>query len=221
MSHDANSEDEAYYLGEDVGEDEEGVMSEEEQVVEDKPTPPPPPPMAKPPKPPTPSSPQPPTPSSPAPAPPSPPLAKATVTLDQTQSFRDAKTGYEVPTPLQLFLMYDQDGSHGVAYPEFERMLLELDAAGDVPKKDFEAHARKEFEQVDLNHDGLISIDEFYLYYVSKGAPLLLPPLTALPRCALPTATWQRGADAAAAVAGLSVEGWRTAVAQGAPIVSY
>lgn len=160
-------------------------------------------------------------------------------------SSRDAATGLDLPSPLQLFMQYDVDGSRGVKPDEFKQvrrgthntatslghrcgrylpwhhhhvckqymrqatlpllvltllalmpaarhgrpwlptwlqsdavllacllcclqMLYDLDGLQSVPRKEADVYVMHEFEEADLNHDGVISIDEFFYYFYKE-----------------------------------------------------
>mmetsp|Transcript_27365 Transcript_27365/g.59862 ORF Transcript_27365/g.59862 Transcript_27365/m.59862 type:complete len:924 (-) Transcript_27365:761-3532(-) len=93
-----------------------------------------------------------------------PPTAAEMDALD----YEDKRTGLELPSPLQLFLQYDTDKSGGISRDELGRMLCDLDGLAGVPQKKRDEYVDQQFDKADLNHDGLISIDEFYLYFYSQ-----------------------------------------------------
>lgn len=93
-------------------------------------------------------------------------LEKATLNklnLDCT----DKRTGLCLPSPLTLFLQYDADRTGGINRNEFGQMLFDMDHLSNLSKKKRDEYIKKEFEIADLNHDNLISIDEFFLYFYS------------------------------------------------------
>jgi len=75
------------------------------------------------------------------------------------------ETGVDIPSPLQLFMMYDKDGTCSMEMPEFGQMLYDLDGMEEVPPTIRNQYICSEFDTADLNHDGVISVDEFYFYY--------------------------------------------------------
>ncbi|MEW5310237.1 MAG: hypothetical protein WDW38_002054 [Sanguina aurantia] len=79
----------------------------------------------------------------------------------------DTKTGIEVPSPLQLFVMYDVDYTGALTLDEFKQLLLDLDGLRAMPAKDVDAYVGREFHRADMNHDHHLSLDEFYHYYYS------------------------------------------------------
>ncbi|GAX78299.1 hypothetical protein CEUSTIGMA_g5741.t1 [Chlamydomonas eustigma] len=79
----------------------------------------------------------------------------------------DKRSGLELPTPLDLFLKYDEDKTGGINRNEFGQMLFDLDSLESVPKKKRDEYIMREFAKADINSDDIISIDEFYLYFYS------------------------------------------------------
>ncbi|KAL6746860.1 hypothetical protein V8C86DRAFT_1439274 [Haematococcus lacustris] len=102
-------------------------------------------------------------------APPTPPQG---VTAAEVQaaglSQQDQGSGLRLPTPLQLFVVYDRDGSNGIGEAEFKQMLFDLDGLKGLPQHSVDLAVARAFEQADLNHDQVVSIDEFYLFYYSQ-----------------------------------------------------
>ncbi len=70
-------------------------------------------------------------------------------------SSTDKRTGLSLPSPLQLFVQYDQDKTGGINRNEFGQMLFDLDSLEDVPKAKRDDYIKKEFMKADLNRQAL------------------------------------------------------------------
>ncbi|CAG9466315.1 unnamed protein product [Pedinophyceae sp. YPF-701] len=82
--------------------------------------------------------------------------------------------------PSQLFDKYDENGENGLQREEFANLLYDLlgDAWPDPNAPAFQAYVDHEFLRADSDHDGLVCLDEFQLYYWSTVVFLFEPKLS-------------------------------------------